>query len=153
MQFLGSVNFYSKFIEKLHINLKPLYTLLHDDNIVEWTPELGKIFQDVKNAMTADTELTIPNTKHPFFIIVDASLVGLGAVLFQMNETNNESYFLQFKNSQYTRTKTFNFRQRTPRNSFCIRNIRISHYWISSSNLHLYRSQTATTLFRKKGKP
>ena len=31
MQFLGSVNFYSKFIEKLHINLKPLYTLLHDD--------------------------------------------------------------------------------------------------------------------------
>ena len=24
MQFLGSVNFYSKFVEKLHINLKPL---------------------------------------------------------------------------------------------------------------------------------
>ena len=38
--------------------------------------------------MTADTELTIPNTKHPFFITVDASLFGLGAVLFQMNETN-----------------------------------------------------------------
>ena len=36
--------------------------------------------------MTAETELTIPNTKHPFFITVDASLVGLGAVLFQMNE-------------------------------------------------------------------
>ena len=35
--------------------------------------------------MTADTELTIPNTTHPFFITVDASLVGLG-VLFQMNE-------------------------------------------------------------------
>ena len=31
MRFLGSVNFYSKFIEKLYINLKPLYTLLHDD--------------------------------------------------------------------------------------------------------------------------
>ena len=34
-----------------------------------------KLFQDVKNAMTAETELTIPNTKHPFFITVDASLV------------------------------------------------------------------------------
>ena len=44
------------------------------------------IFQNVKNAMTAETELTIPNTKHPFFITVDASLIGLGAVLFQMNE-------------------------------------------------------------------
>ena len=88
MQFLGSVNFYSKFIEKLLINLKPLYTLLHDDIKFQWTPELETIFQNVKNTMTADTELTIPNTKHPFFITVDASLVGLGAVLFQMNETN-----------------------------------------------------------------
>ena len=38
--------------------------------------------------MTAETELTIPNTQHPFFITVDASLVGLDAVLFQMNEEN-----------------------------------------------------------------
>ena len=88
MQFLESVNFFSKFIEKLHINLKPLYTLLHDDVKFQWTPELEKIFQDVKRVMTADTELTIPNTKHPFFITVDASLVGLGAVLFPMNEEN-----------------------------------------------------------------
>ena len=40
MQFLGSVSFYSKVIEKLHINLKPLYTLLHDDVKFQWTPEL-----------------------------------------------------------------------------------------------------------------
>ena len=88
MQFLGSVNFYSKLIEKLHINLKPLYTLLHDDVKFQWTPELETIFQEVKNSKTADTESNIPNTKHPFFITVDASLVGLGAVLFQMNKEN-----------------------------------------------------------------
>ena len=88
MQFLGSVNFFSKFIEKLQIDLKPLNTLLHDDVKFQWTPELQKIFQHVKNKMTAETELTKPNTKHPIFITVDASLVGLGAVLFQMNEEN-----------------------------------------------------------------
>ena len=43
--------------------------------------------------MTAETELTIPNTKHPFFITVDASLVGLGAVLLQMNEKNKMRVF------------------------------------------------------------
>ena len=43
MQFIGSVNFFSKFIEKLHIDLKPLYTLLHDDVKFQWTPELEKI--------------------------------------------------------------------------------------------------------------
>ena len=44
MQILGSVNFHSNSIEKLHINLKPLYTLLHDDVKFQWTPELEKIF-------------------------------------------------------------------------------------------------------------
>ena len=109
MQFLGSVNFYSKFIEKLHINLKPLYTLLHDNIKFQWTPELEKIFQDVKNSMTADTELTIPNTKHPFFITVDASLVGIGAVLFQMNEENKMkviSYNSRILNTQEQKLST-----------------------------------------------
>ena len=88
MQFLGTINFYSKFKEKLHINLKPLYTLLHDDVNFQWTPEIDKPFKTIKNTMTSDTELTIPNTKNPFFITVDASLIGLGAVLFQLNEQN-----------------------------------------------------------------
>ena len=102
-------NSYFHIFEKLHINLKPLYTLLHDDVKFQWTPELEKIFQDVKNAMTADTELTIPNTKHSFFITVDASLVGLGAVLFQMNETNKRkfiSYNSRILNTQEQKLST-----------------------------------------------
>ena len=60
MSFIGALNFYTKFIDKLHRNLKPFYT----------------------------RTLTIPNTKHPFFITVDASLIGLGAVLYQLNKQN-----------------------------------------------------------------
>ena len=57
--------FCSKFVEKLHLNLKPLYTLLHDDVKFQWTPEFKKnIFQDVKNAMTADTESTKTSIFH-----------------------------------------------------------------------------------------
>ena len=92
----------------MHINLKAVYTLLHDD-VKFRTPELEKIFQDVINAMTAETELTIPNTKHPFFITVDASLVGLGAVLFQMNEEKKVrviSYNSQFLIAQEQKLST-----------------------------------------------
>ena len=39
-------------------------------------------------SLTSETELTIPNTEHPFFITADASLIGLGAVLFQLNDQN-----------------------------------------------------------------
>ena len=59
--------------------------------------------------MTAETELTIPNTKHPFFITVDASLVGLGAVLFHMNEENKMrviSYNSRILNTQEQKLST-----------------------------------------------
>ena len=68
-----------------------------------------KKLQDVKNAMTAETELTIPNTKHPFFLTVDASLVGLGAVLFQMNEDSEMrviSYNSRILNTQEQKLST-----------------------------------------------
>ena len=45
----------------------------------------------MKISLTSDTELTIPNTKHPFFITVDASLIGLGemkAILYNSRIIN-----------------------------------------------------------------
>ena len=88
MSFIGALTFYTKFIEKLHINLKPFYDLLHENTPWKWTDEHESLFQKLKMSLTSETELTIPNTKHPFFITVDASLIGLGAVLFQLNEQN-----------------------------------------------------------------
>ena len=42
----------------------------------------------LESSLKSDTDLTIPNTKKPFLNIVDASLIGLGAVLFQLIEDN-----------------------------------------------------------------
>ena len=42
-----------------------------------------QLFQKTKTALTADTELAIHNTKHPFCIALDVSLIGLDAVLFR----------------------------------------------------------------------
>ena len=60
-------------------------------------------------SLTAETELTIPNTKHPFFITVDASVIGLGAVLFQLNEGNKRiviSYISRILNQQEQKLST-----------------------------------------------
>ena len=88
MSFICALNFYTKFIEKLHIILKPFYDLLHKNTPWSWTTEHETLCHELKNALSSDTELIIPNTKHQFFITVDASLIGLGAVLFQLNEYN-----------------------------------------------------------------
>ena len=67
MCFIGSMNFYSKFINKLHNSLKPFYTLLHDDILLEWTPDLDKLFNQIKLSLSKDAELALPNTTHPFY--------------------------------------------------------------------------------------
>ena len=54
----------------------------------KWTDEHESLFQKLKMSLTSETELTIPKTKHPFFFTVDASLIGPGAVFFQLNEQN-----------------------------------------------------------------
>ena len=85
MCFLGSMNFYSEFIQNLHISLEPFYTLLQDDVSFKWTPE---IFESNKLSLKKYAELAIPNSSKPFYITVDASLIGLGAVLFQPNSND-----------------------------------------------------------------
>ena len=86
MSFIGALNFYTKFIDKLHINFKPFHDLLHENTSWNCTNKHERLFQKLKTALNYETEITIPNTKLPFFITVDASLVGLGAVLFQLKE-------------------------------------------------------------------
>ena len=60
---------------------KPFYDLLHENTPWNWTLLLHEV-----SSLTSDTELTIPKTKHALFVTVDVSLIGLGAVLFQVNE-------------------------------------------------------------------
>ena len=43
MKFIGALNFYRTFIEKLHINhLKPFYNLLHENTPWKWTDNITK---------------------------------------------------------------------------------------------------------------
>ena len=96
-------------MKKLHINPKPFYDILHENTPWKWTDEHERLFQKLKMSFTSETELTIPNTKHPFFITVDALLIGLGAVLFQLNEQNKMkviSYNSCILNSQEQKLST-----------------------------------------------
>ena len=76
MSFISALNVYTKFIEKLHSNIEPIYDLLKENTSRNWTEEHEKLFQSLKISLTSEKELTTPNTKHTFFITVDASLIG-----------------------------------------------------------------------------
>ena len=95
MQFIGSMIFYSEFINKLHISPKSFYSLRCDNISFEWTPEIDKLFIEIKASLSKDAELVISNTTHLFHITVDASLTGLGAILFQPS-TDNKMQVISF---------------------------------------------------------
>ena len=57
MSFNGALNVYTKFIEKLHINLKPFYDLLHENTPWKRTDEHERLFQKLKMSLTSETEL------------------------------------------------------------------------------------------------
>ena len=46
----------------------------------EWTAELDKLFIEIITSLSKDAELAIPNTTHPFYITLDASIIGLDAL-------------------------------------------------------------------------
>ena len=65
MSFIGALNFYTKFIEKLHINLKPFYDLLHENTPWKWTDEHEQLFQKLKcpSLLTQNLQYQIQNTQ------------------------------------------------------------------------------------------
>ena len=83
MRILGSLSFYSTFIKNLHVDSKLFYELLTDDVPFKWTKEHEILFQNIKNRMSEETILALPNPKYPFHIHVDSSNIGTDSILVQ----------------------------------------------------------------------
>ena len=81
MRVLGNLGFYSTFIKNLHVDSKPFYDLLRDDVPFKWTKEREEIFQNIKDRISEETILAVPNPKYPFHIHVDSCSLGTGSIL------------------------------------------------------------------------
>ena len=86
-RYLGTNNFFAKYVYGMQRILQPFYNLLHKETDFKWTPEHQKIFEQMKKTITHELELTMPDTTKPFYIITDASNTSLGAALLQQHPT------------------------------------------------------------------
>ncbi|KAK9731508.1 hypothetical protein QE152_g13609 [Popillia japonica] len=55
--FLGSITYYGRFIENLHVKCIPLYRLLKKNIPFVWTPEDDKIFNELTQILTTNDTL------------------------------------------------------------------------------------------------
>ncbi|XP_059059126.1 uncharacterized protein K02A2.6-like [Achroia grisella] len=80
--FLGSITYYGRFIDNLHVRCAPLYRHLKKNQKWDWTSEDTQITNDLKNILTSNETLVHYDEKQPIYVSSDASDKGIGAVLF-----------------------------------------------------------------------
>lgn len=86
--FLGMLNYVGRFIPNLAHNTDALRKLLQKNKQFVWTEEQQNSFICLKSHLTNITRNTYYDQKRRTHLHVDASPIGLGAVLSQINEDN-----------------------------------------------------------------
>ncbi|KAL0172977.1 hypothetical protein M9458_033288, partial [Cirrhinus mrigala] len=89
-QFLGFANFYRRFIQGSG-QVAALLTALTSTKIAfRWNPQAQVAFDNLKSRFVSAPVLCFPDPKRQFIVEVDASAVGVGAVLSQRSELDGK---------------------------------------------------------------
>ena len=85
-QFLGLCNYYRRFIKNFSKIAAPLHKLTHKNSAFVWTQEASNSFETLKKLLCSTPILGYPNPEGQYILDTDASDVGIGGVLSQMQD-------------------------------------------------------------------
>ncbi|MCP3664634.1 MAG: hypothetical protein GY696_19445 [Gammaproteobacteria bacterium] len=100
-QFLGTCNWYSKFIPQYADLTEPLLHLTRKDVSFQWTQACQSAFSSLKQQIVSPQVLVPMNPNLPFILTTDASNVGLGAHLDQMHDGQQRTIAFASKTLSY----------------------------------------------------
>lgn len=84
--FVGLCGYYSNHVPNFTDIAAPLYLLTRKNVRFRWTDECQQAFESLKKQLMQQPLLSFPDFSKPFIITTDASDVGLGATLSQMDD-------------------------------------------------------------------
>lgn len=87
--FLGMTGWYQRFIANYAAIASPITDLIGKQTF-HWTTEAQNAFETLKDRLTSSPILSHPDFKRPFVIQCDASMTGVGSVLYQLDDDGNE---------------------------------------------------------------
>ena len=84
---LGAFSYVQRWIPGMADIAKPLYDLLDKDGkkLLKWTPETTAAFERLKKQVARPPALYLPDFTRRFVLVTDASTVGTGAMLAQLD--------------------------------------------------------------------
>ena len=103
--FLGMINYLSQFIPSMSDLTSNLRKFLKKDVLFQWTDSHEKEFQELGSKVSSDACLQYFDTAKPVTLQVDASKVGLGAVLIQ-KDSQGRSRPVAFASKSLTPAET-----------------------------------------------
>lgn len=89
-QFLGLANYYRRFVENFAKIAKPLHRLTEKTTKFEWSADCQAAFEHLRQKLVSAPILAFPDLEKPFILDTDASDMGIGAVLSQMDDNGTE---------------------------------------------------------------
>ena len=101
-RFLGVVGYFRRFVPNFATIAEPLTNLLHKNVKFCWTEPCEVAFNNLKLILCNPPILALPNFQKDFKLAIDASGVGIGAVLFQSDDNDIDhplSYYSKKLNS------------------------------------------------------
>ena len=88
--FLGLAGYFCRFSKDYQLIAKPLNKLSGKNSVFRWEPEHQKAFETIKSLLQNDPVLAIFDPQKPCTIYTDASIEGIGAIITQKDDNDNE---------------------------------------------------------------
>ncbi|KAL2087962.1 hypothetical protein ACEWY4_016790 [Coilia grayii] len=85
-QFVGLASYYRRFVRDFAAVACPLYELTKKNSSFRWTPLCQEAFEKLKNLLTSAPILGFPRDSGELILDTDASNVGIGSVLSQVQD-------------------------------------------------------------------
>ena len=104
-EFLGMLNFLSKYVYKMQLYLRPFYNILSQQNNFEWNTEHQTRFEEIKKLLTEQISNTIPDPNQPFYAMCDASNFGIGTALLQSHNGTNKMNLISANSRLFTQAE------------------------------------------------
>ena len=108
--FLGFTNYYQRFIKRYAQVVKPLYKLILGENAskkrysIKWDIECQNAFDNIKELCTTTTIVAYADFAKPFKLHTNASMLGLGTVLYQVH--NGVEKVISYASRSLTKSET-----------------------------------------------
>lgn len=102
-RFLGFANYYRRFIHAFSVLVAPIVTLTKKGaDPSNWPPSAMQAFEALKRAFVSAPVLKHPNPELPFIVEVDASELGVGAILSQKDPDSQHLHPCAFLSRKFS---------------------------------------------------